>query len=397
MRQFLVFSLWMFGCLTVTAMALDPGNQRILNDIQKTLAENPDSVIAHRDYQIVMEPEIGSAQLEAEYNQRLRDKGETPENLYLMSRFKRGEEFRQASDNLIARYPNSPLGLWIAARFQRRSGNLEQAITLYQEALKLRHPDISPHIFRTWASAVRITNGPDAAIAILDQALASYPGHLDTMAQKSYMLLLAGQTEAALKLTNDVLISRLHHEQALRTEGLAYLELERFHEATISFETFLRLWPSRTDVWIYLSNAVTVVNGPEAGEIVLEEGLERNPRDPDLAARIAHYYNMLDEYVKALEMANLALVQDLSHPGGLSEGAHALYFLGRYDEAEDKFLDILNSNPRSPDVWIMLSEVIRERDGIDAGLQVLGKALQNNQDNQNIIERQIYFQNLKGL
>ncbi len=377
------------------SVALDLGDERILEDIQSVLADNPNSVIAHRDYQIIMEPEIGAAQLEAEYNQRLRELGESAENLYLLTRFKRGEEFRQAGQDMIDRYPDSPLGYWIVARFHRRAGDIERAIELYQEALQYPHPDATPHIYRSWANSERIVNGPEAAIEVLDRALEEFPGHLDTMAQRASMLVLAGRPEEGLEQANAVLLNRMHHLDALRTEGFAYYDQERYYEAAISFESFLRLWPSRTDVWIYLSRAVTAVHGPEAGELVVEEGLERNPRDPELAAQIAHYQNLLEDYDKALAMANLALAEDPDHPEGLSESGHALYFLGRYAEAEDRFRDYLNFDSRAPSIWVMLAEVVREQQGIDAGLQVLSDAMQDNPGNQQINARRRYFESLR--
>ncbi len=382
-------------CFASQAVALDRGDQRILEDIEAVLAVNPNSVIAHRDYQIIMEPEIGVAQLEAEYNQRLRELGETPENLYLLTRFKQGDEFRQAGQDLIDRYPESALGYWILARHYRRSGDIERGIELYQQALKYPHPDAAPHIYRSWANAARIIDGPDAAIKILDRALAEYPQHLDTLAQRASMLVLAGRPEEGLEQANAVLVNRMHHLDALRTEGFAYFDQERFYEAAISFETFLRLWPSRSDVWIYLAQAVTAVNGPEAGEVVLEEGLERNLRDPELAVKIAHYQNLLEHYEKALAMANLALAVDPSHPEGLSESGHALYFLGRYAEAEDRFRDYLDYDSKAPSIWIMLADVVREQNGIEAGLQVLSDAQENNPDNQQINARRRYFESLR--
>ena len=381
--------------LALPSAALDRGDQRILEDIEAVLAENPNSVIAHRDYQLIMEPELGAAQLEAIYNQRIQEQGETPENLYLLSRFKTGEEFRQAGEDLIARYPESALGYWILARYHRRNGEIERAIELYQEALTHPHPDAAPHIYRSWANSARIIDGPEAAIEILDQALAEYPQHLDTMAQRAAMLVLAGRPEEGLEQANAVLVNRMHHLDALRTEGFAYFDQERYYEAAISFETFLRLWPSRTDVWIYLAQAVTAVHGPEAGEVVLEEGLERNPRDPELAAEIARYQNLLEHYDKALEMANVALAVDPNHPEGLSESGHALYFLDRYAEAEDRFRDYLDYDSRAPQVWIMLAEAVREKDGIDAGLQVLSEAMQANPDEQQLNARRRYFESLR--
>ena len=384
------------ACFTTQAIALERGDERILADIQAVLAENPNSVIAHRDYQIIMEPEVGAAQLEAEYNQRLRELGESPENLYLLTRFKQGEEFREAGQDMINRYPNSPLGYWIVARSHRRAGEIQRAIELYQEALTHPRSDATPHIYRSWANAENIINGPEAAIEVLDRALEEFPGHLDTMAQRAAMLLLAERPEEALDQTNAVLVSRLHHIDALRTEGFAYFDQERYFEAAISFETFLRLWPSRTDVWMYLGRAVTNLHGPEAGELVLEEGLERNLRDPELAAEIARYQNLLEDYDKALSMANVALAVDPTHPEGLSESGHALYFLERYDEAENRFRDYIDYDPRTPQIWIMLAESVREQNGVDAGLQILNDAMQDNPGNQQINARRRYFESLRG-
>ncbi|HSL16419.1 MAG TPA: protein kinase [Methylomirabilota bacterium] len=140
---------------------------------------------------------------------------------------------------------------------------------------------------------------------------------------------------------------------ALSNLGTLYFESGRYAEAVAAFQRALDLDDGDYRIWGYLGWSLAAGVDPDratepfrrAAELA-ENLLARTPDDPDLLAKLAGYYAMLDRRDRGLELIERAIVVGSTDPGVMASIGESLEDLGDRDRALEWIAGALSDGRR---------------------------------------------------
>jgi len=181
-------------------------------------------------------------------------------------------------------------------------GNSVQAITLFEQAVKIRP---SWQNLRDLANAELRGGRPESANRHLNEALEYAPSNSYLKAQLGQLELMAGNFRAATGLFDEL---TQHHPRAqyFANLGLAHMMLREFSEAIEAFSSADRLSPGNPVSLLNLADCHTLTGDIETGTALYKEALK-----------------MTDDRVESLD--NLSVrAQCLAHLGNAPEAVKAV-------------------------------------------------------------------------
>lgn len=231
--------------------AADLGDVKALLRAKQVIKENPNSVRGHREYQNAMINDGWSDAMVTEYSERLKNNGESPENIYLLCRLTDDVEANAVVyEELIDNFPGFTWGYYGLAYVLDQRGDKKGAMELYELIL-----DIDPDFVESYEQIASLYEGQGdyakADKAIL-KGLKYLPDNPQLLALHATYLRMSGQYEEALRIVNNALELEPDNELALRQLGFIYSNMQKYEEAVVARRHYLTLWPSNSWIWYHL-------------------------------------------------------------------------------------------------------------------------------------------------
>jgi tetratricopeptide (TPR) repeat protein len=142
---------------------------------------------------------------------------------------------------------------------------------------------------------------PDAAIAMLHQLNARYPGRDDILSRLGYGMQVVGKADSAVFYYKAALQSNPMNLDAGKSLGSIYFADGREREAMQVFNRILEANNYNIGAYKIVSGALRDLGKTDEAIDILEQGRKRNPRNQALTLEIAMLYKQAGENKKALE------------------------------------------------------------------------------------------------
>ena len=142
---------------------------------------------------------------------------------------------------------------------------------------------------------------PDAAIALLHQLNARYPGRDDILARLGYGMQVVGKADSAVFYYKAALQGNPMNLEAGKALGSIYFSSGREREAMDVFDRILVANEHNTGAYKIVADALRDLGHTDEAIGVLERGRKRNPRNKALTLDIATLYKQAGQNRKALD------------------------------------------------------------------------------------------------
>lgn len=214
-------------------------------------------------------------------------------------------------------------------------GKPKQALSMIQPLLE-NHPDNSQLLHLT--GYLSLHNGePRRAIELLTRSLQCMPGQIEVLNNLANAYRMVGDLEQSLAISRRLLEHSPNYAPAYKTLVLGLLKASKYRDV------------------------VTLIE--KAGKTIAS--------DPELIKILGDAYRALENYSRAAECYNLALVKRPNYAGASNNLALVEKALGRIDEAISRLEELKISQPNSAEVAYNLATSYFERGNIDAAENLL--------------------------
>ncbi|MCS7033300.1 MAG: tetratricopeptide repeat protein [Phycisphaerae bacterium] len=279
---------------------------------------------------------------------------------------------------VLAMHPDHPDALHYLGVAALQSGRAAEAAELIQRSLQ-----ISPGFaaFNNLATAFRVLNRPDEAIACLDRSIQLNPNHPDALWNLGTLLAARGQHEPAVRAFTRLLQLQPRHPKAHFLLGSSLAELSYLERSVHAFRAHLQLQPDHVEAWGRLSAALSRLERheeaiaaarkaaelcpdlPEAhnhlgwvldragrlteAEAAYRRAIQLNPRFVMALGNLAAHLEKTDRLDESCAMFERAVAADPTHLEALCSLAGSYSRCGRYAEALEVAEKALAINPHS--------------------------------------------------
>ena len=169
--------------------------------------------------------------------------------------------------------------LFVQGIAEFEAGRFDAARTAFETSLVLLPGRVST-ITNLAATHIQL-HAPEAALRLLDQALASQPQDQDAWWQRAMALDALGRHEQMLAALDRFLHLQPDHVQGWLRHAQALQKLERLEPALASYDRALALDPDLPSAWTNRGNLLKDLERPEEAALAFEQALARGA-DPAL-------------------------------------------------------------------------------------------------------------------
>lgn len=291
----------------------DLGDVKALIKVKAAVEKYPDSVKAHMEYQDAMIKDGWRDQMIAEYTKRLQERGELPENIFLLARVHEDKDKQAAQyDELVKTYPEFIWGYYGQAYVAWKKGDKEKAKTLFGRVIEIGPKEPSAY---TWLAF--FAQGEDdinKALDITTKGLALAGEDAELLGYHATLLRLSGKKAEALDLIHKILALNPDDEIGLRQLGFVYTDLNRLEEAVEARKKYLMLWPRYGAIWGQLcQNLFALYDKTKDLSMLIEaeeaccKSVEVSPKDVDPYLMAIDFFNDREWWVHGLYYCHKAL------------------------------------------------------------------------------------------
>jgi tetratricopeptide (TPR) repeat protein len=142
---------------------------------------------------------------------------------------------------------------------------------------------------------------PDAAITLLHQLNARYPGRDDILSRLGYGMQVVGQPDSAVFYYKAALQANPMNLEAGKSLGSIYFSDGHERDAMALFNKILEANNYNASAYKIVAGALRDLGRTDEAIQILEQGRKRNPRNRALTLDIATMYKQSGQYQKALE------------------------------------------------------------------------------------------------
>ena len=197
----------------------------------------------------------------------------------LLHRSGRLDEARALCQEALRLQPRQPEALTLLGIIAAQTGDLERAVALFDDVLRLDPHNFAAHNNR--GNALRALARPAEALASYDEASALQPQHAPTCAARGNALFDLQRYEAAI-VSFDQAIARGYEQPGVwYVRGDALYSLERFPEAVASYDRAIALAPQDAAAHHNRGNALFMFGQYESAIASYDRAIAL---DPDIAA-----------------------------------------------------------------------------------------------------------------
>lgn len=296
--------------LTPLAGAGDVHQVKKVIAAKNAVAEHPDSVQAHREYQSAMIEEGWKAQILEEYAGRLKQ-ARTPGNLYLWARLQEGEEEAPAFETLVKEFPDFSWGYFGLATVEEKQGDVGEAIRLSERALEL--DPLNVLVYQNLASYHEAHGDIEKSLQTIERGLQSLPDDPGLLAYRGAYLRLLKRYEEARPDLEKVLEQQPDDRVALWNLLFLFTETKDAEAALAIGERYLALWPQGRQAWVKMAlNHLALYDRRHdiehllAAEEACEQAIQTDPTDLDAYYALYNYFTDRDWWVHGLYYNNKA-------------------------------------------------------------------------------------------
>jgi len=236
------------------------------------------------------------------------------------------------------------------ARERQRKGDLEDAGTLCEQALRL-----DPHCFeaRTMLGTVRLRQGRvQDAIAELEQALVLKPESLETLCSLGDTLAAAQRYDEAVACYDSVLSTRPNHFDALNNRGNALSAVALHREAIASYDAAIAMRPENSVAYFNRGLARFALQQCEGAIADFEAVLARDPSHAEALQVRGHALRILRRDEEAAASYDKAVRRDPYLKYAMGDALHARMQLGDWTDYESALQRMLNGIKESRPVAV---------------------------------------------
>ena len=283
-------------------------------------------------------------------------------------------EFAAAESAFLKAIALSPVPHVIVnlANLYRQTGDLAQALSRYDEALKIVPDNVSASVnrARTLMDLGRLEEAETAFRAVTQGA----PHHVNGRIGLAQVLQKMGHQEQAIEIFQDVLNDNPENAAALNGLGISLKVLGYADDAVEVLQQGARQAPDSPEIYSNLASALVQSDRPDEAVACYQRALSLDPENPDLHDWYNGYLGVLEhpEYLKSYRKA----LQTRPEQTALAEAyARKLFLNGRVSEAEQVLLDTIGVAGENGPLARELSHVRRESGQFDAALEVARRAV----------------------
>jgi tetratricopeptide (TPR) repeat protein len=270
-------------------------------------------------------------------------------------------------------WPNSPAVHLLAARADRRAGELEAAQAHLQKCQRLQ--SISEEV---------VMEG--ALLHVVGGDLPEYEEYLQARMHKEPALapliwegLTAGylrmcRISDALACLEAWLTAEPDNVQALFLRGRLYRQIQVVQKYVPEFRRVVELDPERDDAREYLAGGLLEVGRFDEALSHLDSLLQRRPRDPELLVQMARCRNGLGQMKQARELLDEVLAEHPDHAAALRAYGQMTRQAGQLEEAEKWLRRAARVLPYDYSVQYGLQAVLKELGKTEAAKEQLARA-----------------------
>lgn len=269
---------------------------------------------------------------------------------------------------------NHPIIHFNSARSYEAIDDTLNALLSYENAIRKKPGWIDA--MKSYARLLFNCDKIDDAENILKQALQLKPqdAELHTMRGK----LLAAQDKRQEALTEYEKALSLDDRNLSAFSGkLAVLEKEQRFQEAYDFMKKMNKYVDGSNEKLTVQCAQFLINMGSYGEAAeqLKIVLDKNPNHPDALCLLGEYFLMKGEETRALHCYDRAIKMKAENVQYRFDAARHLLDAGRFEAAEMQMRYYLSARPNDTDAWIYLGIVYTELDEIDNAIKVFRKAL----------------------
>ncbi|MFJ7216097.1 tetratricopeptide repeat protein [Amycolatopsis sp. NPDC098790] len=324
-----------------------------------------------------------------------------------LSRLRRFDEAREASEAGLERFPRSPDILVAHARAYIDQYEWAASLPLFDQALEI--DPFHAQALEWRISALLPLRRFDQAEAAAQDAIERCPDEPDLLVQMGWVYVDQFRYEEALAWFERALGPVPHHSWALRSRVIALRRLRQFAEAETTAREGIELRPGDTTLMMQMAwlcddqlryddvlvwcdraldaqprntsalakrvSALRYLRKFDRAEAVACDAVDRCPDEPDLLIQLGWVHGDQFKYEEALNWFRRALEIDPRHSWALGSRVAALRQLRWFDEAEQAAREGIERRPDEPDLLMELGWVHSDQLHHDEALACYDRAL----------------------
>ncbi|KAG8438464.1 hypothetical protein GDO86_004871, partial [Hymenochirus boettgeri] len=201
---------------------------------------------------------------------------------------------------------------------------------------------------------------PQKAVALYLRALQLRPDHHVAMLNLGRLYRSMGQNKEAETWYKKALqIS--HDADVISPLGALLYNTGQYEEAKHLYQQAVGLHPANTHIRLSLAQVLAVLDKTQEAEVIVREMSAKVPDCVECFRLLSAIYSKRENYIKALEMIDLALPMKFTDPKQLSE----LYFmrgnqlreLNQLEEAFESYEQVAELNPSQAQAWMNMGGI----------------------------------------
>ncbi|MBW1784606.1 MAG: tetratricopeptide repeat protein, partial [Deltaproteobacteria bacterium] len=227
-------------------------------------------------------------------------------------------------------------------------GRSEQALTYYQEGLRLK-PD-SPELHYNTGNLLKDQGALEDAISAYAKSIELKQDMFDAYYNMGNVYNEMGALQKAVSCYNKTLKIKPDHVEASHNAGLTLKDLGRFEEAIACYEKALHLKPDTAELHYNLGNVYKEANRFEDAVSSYEKAIDIQPDMVEAHYNMANALKESGALDHAISCYEHVLKMAPDHFGALNNGALAYRDSGRIDKAIRMFDQALKVRPKHVEI-----------------------------------------------
>ena len=263
----------------------------------------------------------------------------------------------------VNRYPEDPVGFFELARIESTQKNLEEAIKLGREAVRLDPGNTWYALFL--AELYQGTTRTSEAIDIYEKVVKKDPDNLDNFFQLASLYLQAEKFAEAIKIYNIIEEKASVGEDISIQKEKIYLHLNDLKGAENELQKLIRAFPAESRYQSILAEFYISNNMPAKALEMYRKIAEKDPENAYIHMSLADYYRKTGEKEKAYEELKLGFANPNLDVDTKVNILLSFYSVNQiYNELKDQAFALskilIATHPKDPKVYSIYGDLLNQ-------------------------------------
>ena len=263
----------------------------------------------------------------------------------------------------VNRYPEDPVGFFELARIESTQKNLEEAIKLGKEAVRLDPENTWYALFL--AELYQGTTKTAEAIDIYEKVVKKDPNNLDNFFQLASLYLQAEKFAEAIKIYNKIEEKASVGEDISIQKEKIYLHLNDLKGAENELQKLIRAFPAESRYQSILAEFYISNNMPAKALEMYKKIAEKDPENAYIHMSLADYYRKTGEKEKAYEELKLGFANPNLDVDTKVNILLSFYSVNQiYNELKDQAFALskilIATHPKDPKVYSIYGDLLNQ-------------------------------------